>query len=109
RAHVRVESHVLFARQPRDLKRVVESVFIQGLLAVHLRSSAQCVYKVFLDAPEVVFGLSVSKPEHGARVCAAKDVRDAVSVTIDRDGAFEFNCMCLTEKQSDEYYGQQSA
>ena len=108
RAHVLVQARVFLTCQPGDLECVVESVFIQGLLAVQLGSSAQCVYIVFLDAPEVVFGLSVSKPEHGARVCAAKDVRDAVSVTIDRNRAFEFNCMCLTEKQSQEYCGQQS-
>ena len=68
---------------------MVESIFIQHLLAVQLGSAAQGEDEVFLDAPEVIFRLSVSEAEYGARVCAAKDVRDAVSVAIDRDVAGE--------------------
>ena len=90
RTHMRVETRVFLAGQPRNLECVVESIFIESLLAVNFRSAAEGEDKVFLDAPEVVFGLSVGKAEHGAGVGAAKDVRDAVSVAIDRHAPREW-------------------
>ncbi len=74
---------------------MIESIFIQRLLAVDFGGAAEGADEVFLDAPEVVFSLSVSKAEHRTAVGAAKDVWDAVSVAIDRDVASKWVCRCL--------------
>src|SRR5688572_1042680 len=89
RAHVPVHACVLLACKPRDLECMVESIFVEGPLAIQLRRAAQCEYEVLLDAPEVIFRLSVSEAECGARVCASEDVRYAVSIAINGDRAGE--------------------
>ena len=68
---------------------MVESIFIQHLLAVQLGRTAESEDEVFLDAPEVVLRLSVSEAEHSARVSTSKDMRNTVSIAIDRDVACE--------------------
>src|SRR5687767_11468943 len=73
---------------------MIESIVIEPSLAVYLGGSTECEDKVLLDTPEVVFRLSVCEAKHGARVRAAKHVRDAVSIAIDRDAASErFACV----------------
>ena len=68
---------------------MVESIFIEHLLAVQLRRTPQSEDKVFLDAPEVIFRLSVCEAEHSARVSATKDMRNTIIVAINRDVAGE--------------------
>src|ERR1700752_2796796 len=89
RTHARVEARVFRTRQPWDFECLVESIFIEHLFAVHIGPTAQSENEVFLDAPEVIFRLSVGETEYSARVGAAKDMGDAVSVAIDRDVAGE--------------------
>src|SRR5215213_6558440 len=111
RTHVFVEARVFLLRQLWDLEGTVESIFIQTLFTINFGSSTECVYKVFLDAPKIIFGLRVSKTEHRARIGTAKNVRHAVNIAIDRDGASEWvcNCLCVTEKQTEKHCQYQSA
>src|SRR5215475_10120486 len=89
RAHARVQTPVFRARQPRDFERVVESILVEHLLAVDFRGTTESEDEVFLDTPKVIFRLSVSKSKDSARVRAAKNMWNAVRVTIDRNVASE--------------------
>jgi hypothetical protein len=84
---------------------MVESIFVERFLAIHFGCPAEGVDEVLLDAPEVVFRLSVSKAEDCARVGAAEDVWHAVFIAIDRDVASEWVCHYMNvTQQSCEYY-----
>ena len=68
---------------------MVESIFIEHLLAVQLRRTAESEDEVFLDTPEIIFCLSVGEAEHCARVSTTEDMRNTVNVPINRDVAGE--------------------
>src|ERR1043165_7915714 len=94
RTHARIETRVFRTCQPWDFERVVESILIEHLLTVKFRRTTESENEVFLDAPKVVFRLSVCKTKHSARVRAAEDMRNAVRVAIDRDVAGERIRLC---------------
>src|ERR1700752_662646 len=85
RAHLPIDPPVLGPCPPRNLKRVIYSIFIQSSIAVNFRGSAKCEDEVFFDAPEVVFSFSVGKTKCRTGIGATKDMRDAVSIAIDSD------------------------
>src|SRR5690242_10625599 len=89
RTHLRIETRVFLASQARDFECRVETIFVESLLTVQLRGPANGVNVVLFDAPEIIFRLSVSKAEHGARVSVAEDVRNAVSIAVNGDVARE--------------------
>ena len=73
---------------------MIEPIFIEGLLTVNFRRAAQSEDEVFLDAPKVIFRLSVGEAEHCARVSTTKDMRNTVIVAINRDVAGEGIRLC---------------
>src|SRR5688500_13074604 len=76
---------VFLPREPGELEGAVEPVVRERALAVNLRRATHRANEVVLDAWEVVLGLRVGKPEDGAWVGSGEDVRDAVSVAMNRD------------------------
>ena len=82
-AHLRVETGVFLSGEPRNLERMVKSIFVDRFLSVDFRQPSHSANEVLLDAPEVVLCLSIGEAEYGAGIGAAEDVRDAIRIAID--------------------------
>ncbi len=84
RAHARIGSLVLFAREARDLESARDVVVGEGFLSQELRSTPGRPQEVPLDRGPVFLGLHPRRPEQDAGVRRAEDVRHAIAVAVDR-------------------------